>query len=420
MMDHPDSQEIDPPSTPNALGTPETDHRPVIEIGWIVAGHLESIDRQAVDAARELLLHRCRVLFPEFIWQMPVLHRDEISRAPTDEPIVLLEYGVGERNVSHWDFTIIVTGADLVSHYRDSAVAALSRSLEGVVISTRRIDPRAIYKYASNDERIATMAARVATLALHSLGHMTGLGHHPAPDNLMADFGAIEELDGDKKLTPDQVQLVTGELHDTADRRLEEHAADQRPRTLPFYLRAMWLNRMEIVDAIVDAKPYQFPFRLSRLTTAAVSAMLILLMTAEIWDLGMSQRVPTIAIQSAIAIAATTCYVLFRQRLLSRRVHGKLTEQFVVTRVATISIVFCGMLTTYAMMLVTTFLLSAWLFSPKLAGSWAASAAAPLGPFDYAKLAAFIASLCIFIAALGASFEQQNYFRHITFVDEEI
>jgi hypothetical protein len=392
----------------------------MIEIGWIVAGHLESIDHQAVEAAREQTLQWCHDHFPEFAWQMPMLHRDEIARSIKEEPIVLLEYGVNERNIRHWDFTIVVTGVDLESHYRTDAIAAVSRSLEGVVISTRRIDPRATHKYASPEQRIATMASRIRTLVLHALGHLTGLDHCTEPDNLMLDFRAMSELDGDNKLTTDQIQLISAELHATADRRLEEHVDNRAKRTVPFYLQAIWLNRTEILDAIIDAKPYQFPFRLSRLTTAAASAMLVLLMTAEVWDLAMSQHLGTITIQSIIAVFTTTAYVLFRQRLLTRRVQGKLTEQFVVTRVSTVAIVLCGMVTTYAMMLLTTFALSAWLFSPSLAESWAASATSRLGLFDYAKLAAFIASLCIFIAALGASFEQQTYFRHITFVDEEI
>ena len=35
-------------------------------------------------------------------------------------------------------------------------------------------------------------------------------------------------------------------------------------------------------------------------------------------------------------------------------------------------------------------------------------------------MSAFVASVAILIGALGASFEEQHYFRHVIFVDEEI
>jgi hypothetical protein len=52
--------------------------------------------------------------------------------------------------------------------------------------------------------------------------------------------------------------------------------------------------------------------------------------------------------------------------------------------------------------------------------NWAASEANPIGADDYAVFVAFVASLGLLIGALGASFESQDYFRHITYVDEEI
>ncbi len=58
-----------------------------------------------------------------------------------------------ERNIKRWDYTIVVTGADLIGHYKVDALAAVSRTFESAVISTVRIDPRAARQTVDDDER---------------------------------------------------------------------------------------------------------------------------------------------------------------------------------------------------------------------------------------------------------------------------
>jgi hypothetical protein len=50
---------------------------------------------------------------------------------------------------------------------------------------------------------------------------------------------------------------------------------------------------------------------------------------------------------------------------------------------------------------------------------WAASLNGEIQAVHYVVLAAFVASLGLLIGALGASFEQHYYFRHVTYIDEE-
>jgi hypothetical protein len=127
-----------------------------------------------------------------------------------------------------------------------------------------------------------------------------------------------------------------------------------------------------------------------------------------------------VAALSSLVIAATTFYILKRQRLIVKRSREELSEQIVLSNAATFSIVLLGMASTYAMLFLLSFLLSVGLFTGRLATGWAASVQSPLTFWHYGTLAGFIAALGITIGALGASFEQQSYFRHVTFVDEEL
>lgn len=393
---------------------------PVIEVGWIVAGRLDNVDRVAVEQARDAVLEFMRQRLPAFDWRMPLLRRDKLVTSSQEEAVVLLDAGIVERNIRHWDFSVLVTNADLISHYKTDAIAAISRSLEGTVISTCRIDPKAASPEIADEERTSQLARRIQALVVHAFCHFCGLGHDDDPRNFMFDFETAEDLDGPAELSPRQIDDLRDDLQQVADQRLEEEQPTRRQSRLLFYLQAAWINRGDILESLYEARPWQYPFRLSRLTAAAVSTMVLLLVTAEAWDLGMSQTPAFVTLLSVIAILFTTWYTLLRQRLFVRRERRKLSEQNVVTNLSTFAIVLSGITTTYALLFLLTLAATQTLYTTELASNWSASLSRPPGLTHYGTLAGFIASLGIFIGSLGASFEQQHYFRHVTFVDEEI
>ena len=87
---------------------------------------------------------------------------------------------------------------------------------------------------------------------------------------------------------------------------------------------------------------------------------------------------------------------------------------------STFAIVLTGMITTFATLVLTTFLFGELLFGLTLIKKWVPVANPANAFWIYGKIAVFVASIGMFIAALGATFESNRYFRHITFVDEEI
>ena len=323
-----------------------------------------------------------------------------------------------ERNTRKWDFYVLTTSVELTSHYGAEAMMAVSRSLAGIVISTSRIaESQGLAGYEHGDRGLA--AHRICALVLHALGHLNGLGHHPDESNFMFSAKSPQQLDGVDEFDDRQRERLREELMQVADRRLEE---DSRYRALHpglFYLLGAWINRREIVEAILQAKPWEFPIRFGRLTAAGLSALLVMIVTAEVWELAHRQSVGVVAGLSVIAIVSTTLYILFRQQLLVRR-RPRLNELTVVANVSGFAIVLAGMLTIYFFMVAIAFAAAGVLFSPNLLHSWAGQPRSTVGAGDYLHLASFAASLSIFIGALGGSFERHTYFRHVIFVDEEV
>ena len=222
-------------------------------------------------------------------------------------------------------------------------------------------------------------------------------------------------------LSNEEMEELTGNLTEVADLRLEE-SSRERAHPWRFLLRASFINREQILETIVAARPWQFPQRLSRLTTAAVSTVALLLMSAESWDLGLTQSWTSLAVISLVILVFTTLFISMRQHLLlSRSSHHR--EQIAVTRVSAIGIVLSGLALTWACMLALALVTNLLLFSPELITQWANSQAAAnnlITAGSYLKMATFCASLGLLIGALGASFEEQTHFQHVIFVDEEL
>lgn len=406
-------------AAPEAADSDGAPAKPPIEVGFVVAGRLDDADWQATQAALADLGQELSALFGAFRWELPLARRDEMVQQFREQPVTLLRGGSQEREAHEWDFAIVITPADLVSRYKPFALAALSRSLDVAVVSTLRLDPHTVDADVNRDERIEAMRMRLRVLVLHVFGHLNGLAHADDAANFMYDIETLDDLAGMRSFNSDQLSLLDDNLRQISDQRLEEREDTQRVRLGSFYLRGGWINRHEIADAIWQAKPWQFPHRLSRLTTAAVTTAALLMLTAETWDLALHQSLGAVTAMFCLSLIVTTAYVVSRQQLLIRRDSHRISEQVVVTNVSGTAIVLCGMATTGFLLLVASFLAGLLLYREPLVERWAAPVPTDLGVDAYLSMSLFVSSLGLLIGALGASFEAQHHFQHITFVDEE-
>ncbi|MEZ4600041.1 MAG: hypothetical protein R2940_09690 [Syntrophotaleaceae bacterium] len=382
-----------------------------IDLGWLIPRELEAADLDAVVAARDCMSAHLGQVFPEFDWHMPLVRRTEALRQGSIEPTRLLAEGVEERDIRHWDFAFVLTGDDLQTYYKPFALAVPSRTIGVAVISLARL--------GFEEEGQDRPARRLCSLGMHLFGDLNGLPHCTDPARYMFAPGHRDNLENMVGFSEKELGQLDAELQDVADLRLEERPAAAKSGSWAFYLKGIWIGRGDILSAVVQAKPWEFPFRLSRLTTAALSALLVLLMTAEVWDLGMNQAPLFVGILSGGSLIFTTLFVLKRQNLLLHR-RRRLTEQIVFTNLATVLIVLLGMTTTYVLMFGLVAVIGLTIFPHRLVEQWVASLPQAITWPDYILLAGFVASLGILIGALGASFEGNQYFRHITYVDEEI
>lgn len=393
-------------------------HGRLVEVGWVVAGPLATVDLEAVERARESFRATLAREFPGFEWRVPLVQRPEAIHEPRVELVELLDLGVVERDTHGWDYALVVSEADLVSHHKPFALGAPSQGLSVACLSTSRLDPLARRIDVPPSERTEIMSGRIRALALHLFGHLNDLSHGADPTEFMYDITGVRELDGMTSFSEEAREDLAEELVRVADVRLEE-SGRYGGRELLFFVKALGHRVGDIVSAVVEARPWFFPLRFSRLTTAAATTMVILMMTAEAWELGMSQPAARVGAASVLALLATSGFLLKRQQLLARRRRRRLSEQRVVANVSMTLSVVLGMATTYALLLLVTLSGSMMFFAPEVVSGWTGLPSSDVGLERYLVLSGFIATVGLVIGALGASFEARGYFRHIALVDEE-
>ena len=448
-------------------------HRPPIRVGLLVDERAGSRQRERVLAAGRRLQSELLHWFPRYAWHVEPARCRGIVEPRRSESSELLRLAAEAREHAHQDFVVLVTGNELVARYRAFALAALSRPLDAAVLSTARLVPEDalddgpdddlaggsdigsddgvgnfecagkdegrgrgessgnVRDDASNDRlgsRPATnvvpdhaVVDRLATLMMHALAHLAGERPTRHRDRLLHRPDAPTDLDGMTRFDERELAALDAAFESVADTRLEEREASTRTG-LRFALRAAAINRGEIVEAVRAARPWEFPQRLSRLTTAAVSTLAILLMTAESWDLGLSQSWPTVLALALAVLVLTSGFVIHRQQLLLAR-HRHLSEQLVASRLSAVLIVVAGLATTWLAIFVLALAAALALFDAPLIVGWAASHGLEEANVDTllkARMATFCASIGLLIGSLGASFEDQHHFRHVIFVDEEL
>ena len=387
----------------------------------VVAGEIDPVDSRGLQIGAEQFRKWLEEHFAEFQFRLPTIRRPELISAGRAEPSVLLQRASEQRDARHWDFCFLVTDAELIGTYSPFCSAAVSRPLDAAVFTLSLLDPQAADQELDEQARGEQVGRRLGKLMLVGMAHLLGLPRDERPDSLSPESSSSDQASDVGVFSAQQLARQRAALSEIADERLEEGRG--RRMSLPaFAAWAAWINRREVVQAVVAARPWQFPRRLSRLTIAAVSTVTILLMTAEAWDLGLSQDQLRRFGLGIFSLLATTSYVIRQQQLLIRRGRQH-TEQTIVTTTSAIGIVLSGMAVTWVTLWALAALASLVLFDNSLIVAWAASvdlSATDSLILERLRMSAFVASAGLLIGSLGASFESQNYFRHIIFVDEEI
>jgi hypothetical protein len=324
-------------------------------------------------------------------------------------PFDFLRIGLTEKLEREVHFLLIVTEVDLAATTLSYTLALPSPLTNVGVVSTKRLDP-AFWGDPAND---ALVVRRLTTLLLHSFGHLLNLPHEGDADNAMYDVANVSDLDAMVRLTDAQRDRMRRALP------REAHERTSRNQHWRFALHTLVRDWRSILRAVARANPLRLVTRLPTMITAALSVIIIVFFSAEVWDVGSTVELYQLAMFSVAAVLGATA-VLYRSfafgGMLSR---GRvLAESAVVTGAATALCLFLTMLLLFVMFVGLTYLGTATIFPQKLMETWPTVDPA-VRPIDHLKLSLFVAALGLLAGSLGGRADSKDLVRRVLFVDEE-
>ncbi len=382
--------------------------RPKVEIGWILEGDLPDMERTAARSAAAEMKETLTLYMPQFDWIVGTIDRPSRSSRNRAEPVQLLDASEIDRDRRGWDFTIVVTARELHGREKVRALGVTAGIFATAIAST------AFLKEPSSSER--SVPPRLHALVMHLFGRLNGLAFEKS-STWMRRVEEASDLDTMVGFDETALKELSNRMAEVADVRVEEMAG-RSPSRSSFYVRSLWQNRGALPRAFLRMRPWSFPLKLRRLTTAAGSTLVVLMMTAESWEVAINLSAAVVVLLSVVAVILTSIYLINVQHLVAGR-EGPLREQRAVSNAGTVAAVVAGMIVTYASVFLAGWLLAASLFVDPLLAKWTG---VPSGDsaFLRVRLAALAACFSVVIGALGASFEPYGYFRHITQIDDEV
>lgn len=385
-----------------------TQARPKVEIGWLFEGDLSRKQRDTAKEAADTMRASLAKCMPQFEWVTETMERPAETAHGMIEPVRLLDSAEIDREARGWDFAFVVTSRHLQGRQRSRVLGMTSGLFATALLSTAFL--------TAESSKGHPAVERIHALAMHLFGRLNGLGLGP-PTTWMGPVDTPSDLTGRHGFDQRAAADLSAQMEDVADLRVEEMLAPRKGR-IGFYARSLWQNRAALPRAILRMHPWSFPLRLRRLTTAAGSALAVLMMTAESWEVAANLSGMPIVCLSLVAILATSAYLVSVQRLIAAR-SGPLRELRVVRNAGTVVAVGAGMTTTYAGVFAVAWLLAIGLFGDSLIEAWTGTASGTAGSVRL-RVVGLAAALSVVIGALGASFEPYGYFRHVTQIDDEI
>ena len=370
--------------------------------------HSERFERQAdaaVRALEEVLSSETGLRVELLSFAGPHLTPAGGAYAPLD----FLQVGMTEKLERDMHFLLIVTEVELAATSLAYTLALPSQLTNIGVVSTKRLEPT----FWGEEADEAVTVRRLSHLLLHTFGHLLNLHHVNDPKNVMHDFQAVEDLDAMATLSQAQFERM---------RRALPHEAHERTSTgnrLGFVWRTLISDWRSIAHAVRRSNPLRLATRLPTLITAALSVIIVVFFSPEMWDVASTVELYQLVLFSAASLGVAT-FVLYRAFAFGAflRRGRRLAESSVVTGAATLLSLLLTLLVLFGAFAGLSYLGILTIFPRQLMETWPTVDPA-VRTLDHVKLSLFVAALGTLAGSLGGRADSRDLVREVLFLDEE-
>ena len=404
MTDRPAPASAAPPARADPAGRDYVIGVMTMDVEGRDSGRFERLVRGATDALDRELAEALGVRVDLHAFEGPHL----TPAAGAYKPLDFLQIGMTEKLERGVHFLLVVTEVDLTASTLSYTLALPSQLTNVGIVSTKRLDPG----FWGDEPDDARAEGRLAALLLHTFGHLLNLDHAADPANVMYDVAAVEDLDEMDTFTDAQRAHMRRALPREAHERTSPHR-------FRFTLQTLARDWRSIAAAVTRANPFRLVTRLPTMITAALSVLIFLFFTPDMWDVASTVDLYQLVGFSVVAIVGSTV-VLYRAfafgGVLGRG--RQLAESTVVTSAATALCLVLTMALLFAGFAGLTYLGIVTIFPRKLMETWPTVDPA-IRTLDHVKLSLLVGALGVLAGSLGGKADSADLVRGVLFVDEE-
>lgn len=335
----------------------------------------------------------------------PYRLRGDDSRPPAD----FLDEATLRMVEGPYDMVLVITDVGLVSR-KQRVVAGLASPVSHVaVLSTRKllISPRGEPVRRLEDDAVRRNAA---ALLLHLIGHMLGLEAEREADAVMRPFTFHDEREVPRFSSPAR-RLLARRAAGFPER---EHRGQGVAGVFWFHLVSSLRHPALVLKPLLRSRALLLPLALPGLATAAVAPSLILVFTAEIWDVGLNLPEREAWTFASLSILAATWYLVQVQNLFFPHKEKRLiTEHMAVVNTTILLTMLLAMIGLFLMVALLMLAIELYIFPPGLIATWPTLQDPQVTLRDRFILAAFISSVGVLTGALAGGLESRAVIRHL-------
>ncbi|WP_324664136.1 hypothetical protein [Haloarcula sediminis] len=384
-----------------------------VDVGVFVAhgpgadpDRLESFASQAVADAVEGFAAATAVS-----WRFFLEPSQRLADADRRRPSEFLDRATHEMAEGPYDMVLVVTDAPLVSR-RERFVPGLASPLARVTVLSTRNLRRAPRGQPTRPLDDAAVRWNGATLLVHLLGHVLSARHGDADGGVMSAF----EFRPDRRTVPPMDADVAASLRRVAG---EIPADESRPRgavsRLAFHAASAVRNPGRVLRALANSRAPLLPLSLPKLSTAAVAPTLVIVFSAESWDVGFHMGNLTAALFAAASVLVAAMYVFFAQNLsFPRKRHRVVTEHTALVNVTVFLVLVLAMTGLFVLVWGVMLVIELVVFPPNLMSNWPSLEEPSVGLLDLVRTGAFISTIGVLSGALAGGLESRTIVSHLT------
>lgn len=386
---------------------------PEMNVGILVASgkvieeeKLQSFSKYLVKEAGERLEEAT-----DIPWFFDHIQEYQLENAKTKRPSDFLDRATLKMAEGPYDLIIVITDVGLMSKKHNLVYGLCSEVSRVVVISTRKFISTERRKDPLSMEDKSVLS-NGAFLLLHLIGHILGLNHAAAGESkIMRRFDFRNTEFALPHFTQKEQEILKNDSRKIPDRELVN---GNWLETFIFHLLMTFRHPKKFLKPILTNKALFLPLSLPGLATAAVAPAIILIFTAEIWDVGLGMSNNTAIFFAVVSIMLASFYLVRVQSLfLPRKEKRVLTEHLAVANSVIYISIFLACIGLFLLVGGLMMIIEMYVFPADLMQTWPTLNKPEITLVDKIRLAVFISTVGVTTGALAGGLESRTLIRHL-------